>query len=54
VKLPAHRAGLPDLMSTSSAYNREEFIEGMVTFAIAIKVNNGDIQTVIWAVDPMR
>jgi len=43
--------GILDLMSTSSAYNREESIEGMVAFAIPIKANSRDLQAAIWAVE---
>jgi hypothetical protein len=32
------------------AYDREEYIEGMVAFAKPIKVNSRDLQAVIWAV----
>ena len=32
------------------AYDREEYIEGMVAFAIPIKVNGKDLQAAIWAV----
>ena len=34
----------------SIAYDREEYIEGMVALAIPIKVNGKDLQAAIWAV----
>jgi IclR family KDG regulon transcriptional repressor len=36
------------------AYDREEYIEGMVAFAIPIKVNGRDHQAAIWAVGLTR
>ncbi len=36
------------------AYDREEYIEGMVAFAIPIKVNGRDLQAAIWAVGLTR
>jgi IclR family KDG regulon transcriptional repressor len=32
------------------AYDKEEYIEGMVAFAVPIKANGRDLQTAIWAV----
>ncbi len=32
------------------AYDREEYIEGMVAFAVPIKANGRDLQAAIWAV----
>jgi len=36
------------------AYDREEYIEGMVAFAIPIKANSRDLQAAIWAVGLTR
>jgi len=36
------------------AYDREEYIEGMVAFAIPIKANGKDLQAAIWAVGLTR
>ena len=36
------------------AYDREEYIEGMVAFAIPIKANSRDLQSAIWAVGLTR
>jgi IclR family KDG regulon transcriptional repressor len=36
------------------AYDREEYIEGMVAFAIPIKANGRDLQAAIWAVGMTR
>jgi IclR family KDG regulon transcriptional repressor len=36
------------------AYDREEYIEGMVAFAIPIKANGRDLQAAIWAVGLTR
>jgi DNA-binding IclR family transcriptional regulator len=46
--------GVLNLMGTGIAYDREEYIEGMVAFAIPIKVNSRDLQAAIWAVDLTR
>ena len=32
------------------AYDKEEYIEGMVAFAVPIKANGKDLQAAIWAV----
>jgi DNA-binding IclR family transcriptional regulator len=36
------------------AYDREEYIEGMVAFAIPVKANSRDLQAAIWAVGLTR
>jgi IclR family KDG regulon transcriptional repressor len=36
------------------AYDREEYIEGMVAFAVPIKANGRDLQAAIWAVGLTR
>jgi IclR family KDG regulon transcriptional repressor len=36
------------------AYDREEYIEGMVAFAIPIKANSKDLQPAVWAVGLTR
>jgi IclR family KDG regulon transcriptional repressor len=36
------------------AYDREEYIEGMVAFAIPIKANSRDLQPAVWAVGMTR
>jgi IclR family KDG regulon transcriptional repressor len=39
-----------EVRKQSIAYDREEYIEGMVAFAIPVKVNGKDLQAAIWAV----
>jgi IclR family KDG regulon transcriptional repressor len=39
-----------EVRKQSVAYDREEYIEGMVALAIPIKVNGKDLQAAIWAV----
>jgi IclR family KDG regulon transcriptional repressor len=39
-----------EVRKQSIAYDREEYIEGMVALAIPIKVNGKDLQAAIWAV----
>ena len=39
-----------NVRNQSIAYDREEYIEGMVALAIPIKVNGKDLQAAIWAV----
>jgi IclR family KDG regulon transcriptional repressor len=36
------------------AFDREEYIEGMVAFAVPVKANGGDLQAAIWAVGLTR
>jgi DNA-binding IclR family transcriptional regulator len=36
------------------AYDREEYIEGMIAFAIPVKANSKDLQAAIWAVGLTR
>jgi IclR family KDG regulon transcriptional repressor len=36
------------------AYDKEEYIEGMVAFAIPVKANSRDLQAAIWAVGLTR
>jgi len=36
------------------AYDREEYIEGMVVFAMPIRANSRDLQAAIWAVGLTR
>ncbi len=45
-----YKAALLDVRTQGIAYDREEYIEGMVAFAIPIKVYSKDVQAAIWAV----
>jgi len=46
----AYRKEILDVRTEGIAYDREEYIEGMVAFAIPIKVYGRDIQAAVWAV----
>ena len=43
-----------DVRKQGIAYDREEYIEGMVAFAIPIKASGRDVQAAIWAVGLTR
>jgi DNA-binding IclR family transcriptional regulator len=45
-----YREEILEVRKQGIAYDREEYIEGMVAFAIPIKVNGKDLQAAIWAV----
>jgi IclR family KDG regulon transcriptional repressor len=49
-----YRAEIYEVREQGIAYDREEYIEGMVAFAIPIKVNSRDLQPAIWAVGLTR
>jgi DNA-binding IclR family transcriptional regulator len=43
-----------DVRKQGFAYDREEYIEGMVAFAVPIKGNSRDVQAAIWTVGLTR
>lgn len=45
-----YREEILEVRGQGIAYDREEYIEGMVALAIPIKVNGKDLQAAIWAV----
>jgi len=49
-----YRAEIYEVREQGIAYDREEYIEGMVAFAIPIKANSRDLQPAIWAVGLTR
>ena len=46
----AYKKEILEVRKQGIAYDREEYIEGMVAFAIPIKANGRDLQAAIWAV----
>ena len=44
-----YKAEILEVRKQGIAYDREEYIEGMVAFAIPIKANGKDLQAAIWA-----
>jgi len=50
----AYKAEILEVRKQGIAYDREEYIEGMVAFAIPIKANSRDLQPAIWAVGLTR
>jgi len=46
----AYKEEIREVRSQGIAYDREEYIEGMVAFAIPIKANSRDLQAAIWVV----
>ncbi|MBN2060444.1 MAG: IclR family transcriptional regulator [Deltaproteobacteria bacterium] len=50
----AYKKEILEVRKQSIAYDREEYIEGMVAFAIPIKANGKDLQAAIWAVGLSR
>jgi len=50
----AYKEEISEVRSQGIAYDREEYIEGMVAFAIPIKANSRDLQAAIWAVGLTR
>jgi DNA-binding IclR family transcriptional regulator len=49
-----YRAEILDVRTQGIAYDREEYIEGMVAFAVPIKAYSRDVQAAIWAVGLAR
>jgi IclR family KDG regulon transcriptional repressor len=45
-----YKEGILEVRKQGIAYDKEEYIEGMVAFAVPIKANGRDLQTAIWAV----
>jgi len=50
----AYKAEILEVRKQGIAYDREEYIEGMVAFAIPIKATGRDLQAAIWAVGLTR
>jgi IclR family KDG regulon transcriptional repressor len=50
----AYKKEIIEVRKQDIAYDREEYIEGMVAFAIPVKVNGKDLQAAIWAVGLAR
>jgi DNA-binding IclR family transcriptional regulator len=53
-KKAAYKKEILEVRKQGIAYDREEYIEGMVAFAIPIKANRKDLQAAIWAVGLTR
>jgi DNA-binding IclR family transcriptional regulator len=50
----AYKQEILEVRRQGIAYDREEYIEGMVAFAIPVKSNGRDLQAAIWAVGLTR
>jgi DNA-binding IclR family transcriptional regulator len=50
----AYKKEILEVRKQGIAYDREEYIEGMVAFAIPVKANRKDLQAAIWAVGLTR
>jgi IclR family KDG regulon transcriptional repressor len=50
----AYKKEILEARKQGIAYDREEYIEGMIAFAIPVKVNRKDVQAAIWAVGLTR
>ena len=50
----AYKKEILEVRRQGIAYDREEYIEGMVAFAIPIKTNSKDLQPAVWAVGLTR
>jgi DNA-binding IclR family transcriptional regulator len=50
----AYKAEILEVRKQGIAYDREEYIEGMIAFAIPVKANGRDLQSAIWAVGLAR
>jgi len=50
----AYKEQILDVRRSGVAYDREEYIEGMVAFAIPVNANRKDLQAAIWAVGLTR
>jgi IclR family KDG regulon transcriptional repressor len=49
-----YKEEIREVRTRGIAYDREEYIEGMVAFAIPIKANSKDLQPAVWAVGLTR
>jgi len=49
-----YREEIREVRRQGIAYDREEYIEGMVAFAIPITANSRDLQAAVWAVGLTR
>lgn len=54
VNRKVYKEEIQEVRTKGIAYDREEYIEGMVAFAIPIKANSRDVQAAIWAVGLTR
>ena len=50
----AYRKEILEVRKQGIAYDKEEYIEGMVAFAVPVKANGKDLQAAIWAVGLTR
>jgi len=50
----AYKKEILEVRKQGIAYDRQEYIEGMVAFAIPVNANRRDLQTAIWAVGLAR
>jgi DNA-binding IclR family transcriptional regulator len=50
----AYKTEIREVRRQGIAYDREEYIEGMVAFAIPITANSRDLQAAVWAVGLTR
>jgi IclR family KDG regulon transcriptional repressor len=50
----AYKEEILEVRKQGIAYDREEYIEGMVAFAVPVKTNARDLQAAIWAVGLTR
>jgi IclR family KDG regulon transcriptional repressor len=49
-----YKEAIREVRRQGIAYDREEYIEGMVAFAIPVKANSRDLQAAVWAVGLTR
>jgi len=54
VDTAVYKEEIREVRRQNIAYDREEYIEGMVAFAIPVKANSRDLQAAIWAVGLTR
>jgi IclR family KDG regulon transcriptional repressor len=50
----AYKEEIFEVRKKGIAFDREEYIEGMIAFAIPVKANRKDLQAAIWAVGLTR
>ena len=53
-KKAAYKKEILEVRQQGIAYDREEYIEGMIAFAIPVGINRKDLQAAIWAVGLTR
>ena len=49
-----YKEAIREVRRQGIAYDREEYIEGMIAFAIPVKANSRDLQAAVWAVGLTR